>query len=250
MKKLKQSIIIFIGTILLFTEGSQQTQAMTNNYETMTQNERTVLLRDLLVQVATLQEQLRVMRNTEVVQSDQVAEIKDADYLLGDSDALIKILTFVDFESPFSKQFHTTLKTIVSEYDEVAVVYRHMPLEQLFPNTKKIAITAECAGQLGGDRTFWKFADVIFDSRGINQQTSMQKLPSFAKKVSLSSSAFATCRTSAVAKTAVETDEKDALARDVNGVPESFVFFDGEMSRIRGSQPYDVVKEIIENLLK
>jgi protein-disulfide isomerase len=171
-----------------------------------------------------------------------------ADYTTGATDARVKIVTYTDFDCPFCKQFHDTLSTIVNEYDDVSVTYRHFPLEALFPNAKKIAITAECVGMLKNDNVFWKFADKLFASREINETTNINVVDSLAVKVGASRSKLVTCQLSDAAREAVEADMGEGLHSGVTGAPMSFIFLDDQVGRIDGAQPLAIVKQILDKL--
>lgn len=82
------------------------------------------------------------------------------DNVRGSLDADIIIVEYSDFDCPYCKRFHETMKSVYEKYEgEIAWVYRHFPLEQLHPNTKSVAAASECVAEIGGDEAFWKFAD-------------------------------------------------------------------------------------------
>ena len=63
-----------------------------------------------------------------------VRPVNGEDHILGNPDAPVKLIEFSDFECPFCKRFHPTMKRLMDEYGEdgrVAWVYRHFPLDAI-----------------------------------------------------------------------------------------------------------------------
>ena len=210
---------------------------------------KAALLVKLTNQLKVLQAELALLQAAEAKTHITPLPVVEADYTRGPANARIKIVTFTDFDCPFCKLFHETLHTIGSKYPDVSVSYRHFPLEQIHPNSKKLSIAAECAGTIGGDVAFWKFVDSAFDSRGVNETTNMLQVNTFASAAGVPLSAFESCRTSKSAEASVAADMKDGTTAGVMGTPQSFVFKDGiKVATLSGSQPLAVVEEIIKNL--
>lgn len=97
-------------------------------------------------------------------QEVDVRAVDENDHIRGSADASIVIVEYSDFECTFCISFHATMKGIMDKYgadNDVAWVYRHLPLEQLHPNAKTIAQASECVSELGGTDKFWEFADLV-----------------------------------------------------------------------------------------
>lgn len=89
-----------------------------------------------------------------------VTPVGSDEHRIGPRNAKVTLIEYSDFECPFCQRFHPTIKQIAAKYpDDVAVVYRHFPLESIHPNARGYAIASECAGQQG---KFWEFADTLF----------------------------------------------------------------------------------------
>src|SRR3989344_4890477 len=88
---------------------------------------------------------------------DMIRPVGADDHIFGNADAPVKIIEYSDFECPFCKDFHKTMKQITDEYEDsgkVAWVYRHFPIDELHPvKARKEAIASECAAELGNPRT-------------------------------------------------------------------------------------------------
>ncbi len=88
------------------------------------------------------------------------------DHIIGQLNAPITIIEYSDLDCPFCKRFHETMKQITSTYgpDQVAWIFRHMPLTSLHPNAIKQTEATECASELGGPQAFWALLSEIFNA--------------------------------------------------------------------------------------
>lgn len=182
-----------------------------------------------------------------------VPPVTEDDHIRGNPNAPIMLVEYSDYDCPFCKRFHDTMNRIMAEYGEsgdVAWVYRHMPLQQLHPNAPEIAAAAECVGSLGGDEAFWNFTDEIFDNRGSNDPTNMVQLPTYAETAGVSPEAYNECVEEGRFTDRVDGQLQDALDAGARGTPHTFVMVGDQQAAINGAQPYENVRQIIENLLR
>ena len=92
-----------------------------------------------------------------------IPAVSEQDHILGSLDAPVKLVEYSDLQCPFCGRFHPTMQRVAKEYgDQVAWVYRHFPLESIHPNARPLANASECAANLGGNDSFWKFVDAVF----------------------------------------------------------------------------------------
>ena len=91
--------------------------------------------------------------------TDQVTPVTSDDNIKGSPDAPIKIVEYSDFDCPFCSRFHASMNQVIENNDDVAWVYRHLPLDQLHPNARTVATISECVAELGGNDAFWTFTD-------------------------------------------------------------------------------------------
>lgn len=90
-------------------------------------------------------------------------ELADDEHIRGNADAPIKLVEYSDFECPFCTRFHNEAKTLVDQYgDQVAWVYRHLPLTSLHPNAVALAEVSECVAEIAGNDAFWEYTDIVF----------------------------------------------------------------------------------------
>jgi protein-disulfide isomerase len=188
----------------------------------------------------------------EEIVREAVRPVDENDHIRGNPNAPIVILEYSDFDCPFCKSHHETMNKIMEDYGstgQVAWVYRHFPIEQLHPNAAGIALASECVADLGGNDAFWKFADLVFGEREINELTNITKLGSFATQSGVNEDDFNTCVESGKFIPEVNADFADAANAGAQGTPYSLVLVGGQQGVINGAQPYEAVKQIIETLL-
>ncbi len=183
-----------------------------------------------------------------------VKPVDGEDHIIGNPDAPVKLIEFSDFECPFCKRFHVTMKRLMDEYGKdgkVAWVYRHFPIDSLHPKARKEAQAAECANELGGNDAFWAYSDKLYDITPSNNRLELSRLPQIAEEIGLNRSAFEECLAGDArgGKYAdhIEADNQDAIASGGTGTPYIVVIApNGKTFPISGAQPYGAIKSIIE----
>ncbi len=191
-------------------------------------------------------------QDTEQTPEMEVAPVTAADNIRGNPNAPIMIVEYSDFDCPFCKNFHTTMNQIMDKFGtdgKVAWVYRNFPLEQLHPNAPKIAAASYCVSEQGSDEAFWKFSDLVFGEREVNAQTDIKKLPEFAAQSGVDRAKFELCLSSGKYTEQVKKDVEAALKTGARGTPYSIVLIGDQRGVLNGAQPYDVVEQIVENLI-
>ena len=183
------------------------------------------------------------------VNADNIREVTKEDHIRGNVDAKVVLIEYSDFECPFCKRFHPTMKQIVNEYDaaDVAWVYRQFPLDQLHRKARKEAIATECAAALGGNDKFWEYTDKIFEITPSNDGLDLALLPQIAEDIGLDRAAFEECINSTRFDQHVQEDVQDAQAAGGTGTPYTVVIGpDGTVYPVSGAQPYSAVKAVID----
>ncbi len=119
--------------------------------------------------------------------------VSDFDWIRGNKDAKVTLIEYSDVECPYCKRFHDTTKQLLEKYqNELRIVFRHMPLTSLHPNSSKDAEAAECVGDIGGEVLFWKYLDLLFET----DLASIDQLSDLAVKVGLNKKSFEECLSS------------------------------------------------------
>lgn len=172
------------------------------------------------------------------------------DHVLGNPGAPVRIIEYSDFECPFCKRFHPTVKKIMDEYGktgQVALVYRHFPLDTIHPQARPLAIASECAFEQGGDTAFWKAHDMIMSQ---SAAFNLSDLSPIAKVAGVDAKKLQACTDSKKYDERVNKDFTSGVNAGVSGTPFSFVVHkDGRVEKVGGAYPYDNMKAIIDSLL-
>lgn len=182
---------------------------------------------------------------------ENMAPITSKDHIIGDPNALIKIVVYSDMECPFCKRFHSTMQQIMEEYGKdgkVAWIYRHFPLDSLHSKARTEAVASECSNELGGNDAFWKYADRFFELTPSNNQTDIAAvLPQIALEIGLDETKFNSCLASKKYDKHIQDDLDNATATGGNGTPWSIVITaNGKKYPLSGAQPYETVKQLVE----
>ncbi len=181
-------------------------------------------------------------------QVKKIPQISNEDHVRGNKNAKVFLIEYSDFECPFCQRFHPTTQQVLKEYkDDVALVFRHFPLDQIHPKARPAANASECITELGGEEAFWKFADEVFT----NQQTALSDLQATAAKVGVDAGKFKTCFDSNKYEDKVNDQYQKGLAAGITGTPGNFIVNDkGEAWLVPGAYPFDTLKVTIDEALK
>ena len=183
----------------------------------------------------------------------------DDDPVMGDENAPVTMIEFVDYECPFCKSFFDeTLPQIKSEYidtGKVKLVIRDLPLD-FHQNAHKEAQAAECAREQGGDSAYFKYHDEIFKRTTSNGTgLALTELSVIANDLGLDGSSLKQCLDSEKYKAEVDKDLADAASYGADGTPSFFIGksdpsgnFQGTI--LVGAQPANTFTQIIDALLE
>jgi len=176
------------------------------------------------------------------------------DHVRGNRKAQVSVIEYSDYECPFCKRFHATLREVMTRYgDRVNWVWRHYPLAIHEPMAHQDALAAECAAKLGGNNAFWTYSDALFqytrsDGKGLPENLSLQAL---AGKTGLDQGKFAECLKSPDMRKAIDNDIAGAEQIGVQATPTTIVRNNatGAVDVIVGAQPLEAVSAQIDRLL-
>ena len=175
------------------------------------------------------------------------------DHIRGSLDASIFIIEYSDTECPFCKRFHSTMQQVMDEYGEsgeIAWVYRHFPIPQLHKKAETEAEATECVAELGGNLAFWSYVDRIYEVTPSNDGLDLALLPQFAEDIGINRAEFEECLESGRHSDRIKKDRDEAIATGGRGTPHSLVVVGDTILPIAGAQPFEVVKDIIEEALE
>lgn len=181
----------------------------------------------------------------------KIRPVDGTDYIRGNPNAPIMIVEYSDYDCPFCQVFHQTMNQVINEYGQsgkVAWVYRQLPIQSLHPNAPRISEAALCVGDLAGQEGFWKFSDLVFSGREVNQPTNITQLVEYAVTAGAKENDFKSCTESGRMREAVDKSVAEAGAAGIQGTPHSIILVGNQQAVIEGAQPYNAVRQIIENL--
>lgn len=184
---------------------------------------------------------------TEQGSAQKVEVSADDDAFLGDANAKVTIIEFVDYECPFCKRHFTEVHNrLLEDYVNkglAKLVMRDFPLDFHNPAATKEAIAAECAREQGGDSVYFKYHDEIFNRTISNGQGVPEAgYAEAAQKLGLNASKFNGCLSSEKFKDEVQKDLADGQASGVGGTPTFFV----NGTPLVGAQPFEAFKAAID----
>jgi protein-disulfide isomerase len=190
----------------------------------------------------------------------EVLPVTGADHIRGNKDAKIKLIVYTDPECPFCKGYYKNINDLYNSYpnkNDLAIVYRHFPLEQLHPKALKESEALECAAEIGGEDSFWKFNDILYAETPANNQLDPAKLNDFATRINLDLAKFKSCLSSgkytqkiAEAVDAGHNAGGQGTPYSVIQVKNQFVPLVDKNGSSLGMLPVNALKSIVEQLSK
>ena len=186
-----------------------------------------------------LSEQIPVVEDTPVQNTEPVVVELGDDAVLGNKNAPVTIIEFSDYQCPFCEKFWSeTLPQLKTKYintGKVKLIYKDFPLS-IHTQAQISAEATECVRSKGGDVKFWKMHDKIFENQQILSEENLKK---WAKELGVD---ITTCLADGQFKTEVNEDMQYGSSLGVTGTPAFFV--NGKL--ITGAQPFAVFEQIIE----
>ena len=176
--------------------------------------------------------------------------IENGSPMMGDPSAPITILEWGDYQCTFCFRFHeSSLKILEDEYidtGKVNLVFKDFPLNG--PDSILAAEASYCAGEQG---KYWEYHDEIY-TNWAGEKTgwiTRASLTSFAESVEMSDiNEFHECMNLQRHQQRVLDLEQFGREIGVDATPSFFVFNDEQIIKIRGNQPLDVFRQVIDEL--
>lgn len=159
---------------------------------------------------------------------------------LGNPNASVRIIEFVDYDCPFSKQVAPTIVDFMRRHaDEVFFELRDFPLTDIHPDAEQVAIAARCVWNQGDQKRFWSFSERLFESQ---KEHSSAAVRLYAQQLGVDLPSFDACIASQQPLNAIRQSLEDGIAVDVMGTPT--FFFNGV--KIQGAIDPDSLEMIFE----
>ena len=167
---------------------------------------------------------------------------------MGDPNAPVQIIEYGDFQCPYCLKFwRDTEPQMIKEYVDTGKVYFEFRSVGAFigPESAWAAEGAYCAGD---QNKFWEYHDTLFSNwTGENVgDFSKDNLVKYAEAIHLDTNAFQKCLSDEKYKSKVEQDAAQARTDGVHATPTLFI----NGYKVEGAQPYDIIKHVIDEILK
>ena len=175
------------------------------------------------------------------------------DHILGNPNAAVKVVEYMDLECPHCKTFEKTMHQVMDFYGasgNVAWVSRPFPLASIHSKAPKEAEAAECAADQGGNTAYFKFIDRLFEVTPSDNGLDAAQLPVIAKDVGLNVDAFNSCLQSGKYTKKIQDSYNEAIALGAQGTPFTLVMVGSEAVTLPGNQPYDSMRAAIDAVLQ
>jgi len=158
----------------------------------------------------------------------------------GPADAKVTIIEYSEFQCPFCSRVGPTIKQVLQTYgNDVRVCFKHNPLP--FHADAPLASTAAIAA--GEQGKFWEMHDKLFENQKDLKRPSLEQ---YAKDVGLDFGKFTKALDSNPYKAQIDADMAEAANFGARGTPSFFV----NGKPLRGAQPFDAFKTVIDGALK
>jgi len=173
----------------------------------------------------------------------EIPQISEEDVVKGNKEGKVKIIVFSDFQCPYCKKFFETVTTLIDNYkDQVALVYKDMPLD-FHPQSNNSAMAVHCAADQG---KFWEMAKLLYDKQeewGETEGTTI--FEKYTLQLGLNQSKFKECLESQKFKEKIEKDTQLAQDFGISGTPAAFI----NDEFISGAVSEEQLKQVIEKEL-
>lgn len=175
--------------------------------------------------------------------------IKNGSPIVGDPNAPITILEWGDYQCTFCFRFHeSSLNIIHKEYVEtgmVNMIFKDFPLNG--PDSILAAEAAYCAEDQG---KYWTYHNELY-MNWAGERTGWitnESLNQFAKDSGLNIEKFNSCLNEHKHRQRVLDLEQFGKEIGIDATPSFLIFNDEKIIKIRGNQPIDVFRKVIDDL--
>ena len=136
----------------------------------------------------------------------------------GPADAPIKLVEFSDYQCPFCKNAEAVVEQVLERYpNQVQLVFRQFPLDNIHPQARAAAEAAMCAGDQG---KFWEYHEALFRH---TPKLGEAELGQYATQIGLDRAAFDACLAEDRHAATVQADVEAGQAIGVSGTPAFYV---------------------------
>lgn len=195
-------------------------------------------------------EQQKVLDRTYAVWQDAPKQIPTGEHLYGNSSARFTLVEFSDFECPFCKSFHQTLKRLVDTSEGLINWQFHsIPLHN--PASLQEAEAAECVAAVKGNRGFWVFANQVFTHTRSNGG-GVPDMEALLNTAGVDVTIHQACLRTEKAKEVINKAMQEAQSLGVDGTPATLVIdhLSGKKQVVSGAQPPQAIAAVIQKMMQ
>ena len=141
----------------------------------------------------------------------------ERDHIRGPLDAPVTVVEYGDFECPYCGQAEPVVRELLRDFGDVRYVWRHLPLNDVHPNTQLAAEAAEAAADQGA---FWEMHDLLLEHQDALRPNN---LIGYAEQLDLDIERFTNALREHAGAAHIADDVDSADLSGVSGTPTFFV---------------------------
>lgn len=172
--------------------------------------------------------------------------ITASDWVRGSRNAKVIITEYSDLQCPACGTHYPFLKKIESEFSgQVALVYRHFPLQSLHQYAVSAAKAAEAAGK---ENKFWEMHDMLFEHQAewTNAKVPAEQFIEYAKTIGLDEELFKKNSATKELEDKIIAHYREGVTLGVTYAPTLYV----NGKKINNPPDYEGSKKIISDTIK
>lgn len=163
----------------------------------------------------------------------------------GAKDAPITIVEYSDFQCPFCRRGHDTMKEVLKAYDgKVKVIFKDFPIERIHPLARPASEMYEAIA-LQDPAKALKFKDIIFENQDDLGKRGEKFIEDAAKKAGANVAKAKADAKGDVVKARIEADKAEAEKFGFSGTPGYLV----NGVSLKGAYPFEDFKQVIDKHL-
>ena len=171
-------------------------------------------------------------------------QVSDQDHIEGNTNALIELVEYGDYECPHCGSAYPVVKRIQKTFgNNLKFVFRNFPLSNIHPYAALAAIATEAAALQG---RYWPMHDLIFEHQ---DRLNRDSLLAFAQELELDLHRFRIDLGSLALLEKVEADFESGVRSGVNATPTFFINGEKYNNRWEGENMLDFITEKYAHIL-
>jgi Na+/H+ antiporter NhaA len=141
----------------------------------------------------------------------------ERDHIRGPTEAPVTVVEYGDFECPYCGRAEPVVRELLREFGDVRYVWRHLPLNDVHPNTQLAAEASEAAADQGA---FWEMHDLLLENQDALQPDDLIR---YANRLGLDVERFAHALRQHTTAPRIADDVDSADMSGVSGTPTFFI---------------------------